>query len=36
MKGEAMERRRNDENGRDAIGEEKGEYRLWIWKRSEG
>lgn len=32
----AMERRRDDENGREAIGEEKGECRLWIWKRSEG
>lgn len=30
MKGEAMERRRDDENGREAIGEEKGECRFWI------
>ena len=32
----AMERRRDDENGREAIVEERGVCRFWIWKRREG
>ena len=32
----AMRWRRDDENGRESIVEERGECRFWIWKRSEG